>query len=591
MKKLIERIFPVDELIETVRRFPLSVICALSMFVVAILLVHDVIDEKEELIARVFAILGCCYLWFGISRLISESHSWSVVKYLIVSGFIAACVVALFGFSDLWTMHLIFVVPALLLGLMFAPYLTSGDDLSFWFFNRMMWFGVIVSYVALFMFAGGLSLALVAIHTLFEIEINQKVYTDIWLFASMVLGPLYALSWVPKTFKFTEEDCNDPPGLRFIVNWISAPMVFVYLLILYAYFIKIIFMYEVPNGLLAYMITGFAGAGIVTYLMAWPMRDRGSVQLRLFYRIFFPALLIPVAFHFYAIWERVSAYGITEQRYLILLSAGWFAVLVFGNLRSKMPIKAIPATLCVLLVFASFGPWGGVHLSGVNQFSRLEKLLVKHDLLQEGEIIAAQEDIPFEDRQNMSSIIDYLCQSGRDAMLEPWFNNDNDNVEKWSCHGGYDLTEQLGFDYISRYDNQLQQQERFYLNSPSEQYMDIRPYDFIIKKVSIYQHSESEGTLWTQKWTVDNGAQIKMEYEGGVLKVFDNQNKIVEVNVNEYVADKVKWERNDQTLLIKGENEHVVYQFFFYSIDGNVKGETPTVEGMNFDFLYRAKDQ
>ena len=607
MRQWIERLLPVDELIETVKRFPLSVLCALAMFVLALSMVHDIIDEKEEYLGRIFSILGCCYFWFGISKLIAESQGWNTVKYAIVSGVVAVALFVLFWFSTLWGIHLIFVIPALLLGLMFAPYLTGGDDISVWFFNRMMWFGVIVSYVALFMFAGGLTLALGAIHTLFDVKIEEEVYADIWLFASMVLGPLYALSWVPKSFTFTEDDCYDPPGLRFIANWITVPMVFVYLLILYAYFIKIVMTGEVPNGMLAYMISGFAGAGIVTYLIAWPMRETGTWQLRLFFKIFFPLLLIPVGFHFYAIWERVSAYGITEQRYMVLLSALWFAIMAFSNTMSKIPIKAIPATLCVLMIFASFGPWGGVSISGMSQFSRLEKLLIKHNLLQDDEIVKTEETIPFEDRLSISSILDYLCQSERDSFIEPWFKeikSDNrlkeiksNNAEKgWSCSGGYKLTEKMGFDYVSRWRGRNNTNERFYLNPQYKNYVDVSNYDMMVTNISVYHRSKPDRPVWSQEKDIGEGQKLKIEFDNRWLKLYvDNYNPAV-IDMNLIVKDNVSAQSNSQIkvnaqeLYVEGQNDHVLYRLNFRSISGQIKEETPEVSNLSFDFLYRIKE-
>jgi len=286
----------------------------------------------------------------------SERQGWSVVKHAMAV-VVGACILAAFiWLPSLWGMHMVFVFPALLLTLMISAYISQGGDLSFWHFNKQVLLGAAVSYLALLMFAGGLTVALWALEHLFDLDFDERTYMDIWAFAGFVLGPIYALSWVPKIFNFNEEDCNAPTGLRFIANWISVPMVFVYLLILYAYFIKIIMTGEVPNGQLAYMITGFAGAGIITYMVAWPMRDNGSAQLKLFYKIYFPALLIPVGFHFYAIWERISAYGITEQRYLVLLSAIWFAILAVGNTFTRVPLRAFPLTLLVLFAFGSFGP-------------------------------------------------------------------------------------------------------------------------------------------------------------------------------------------------------------------------------------------
>ena len=590
VQKLIEKLIPVDDLMETVKRFPLSVFCSICLFIIGIGLIHDFIDDKDEWLGRLCCILGCCYFWFGISKLMAEAQGWSLQKYLTVSFVVAGGIAALFSFATLWGIHLLFVLPALLLCLMIAPYLTGGDDLSFWFFNRTVWFGVIVSYAALIMFAGGLSIALAAIHTLFDVKIEEEVYADIWTFAALVLGPLYALSWVPEVFEYTEEDCTDPPGLRFIANWISPPMVFIYLLILYAYFIKITVSGDIPNGHLAYMISGFAGAGVVTYLIAWPLREVGSAQLKLFYKIFFPALLIPVGYHFYAIWERVGAYGITEQRYMLLVSAVWFLMIAVSNsfFKGKMPLKAIPMTLAILMVFASFGPWGGVSVSGYSQFSRMEGLLLKNNILVNGEIVKAEEDLSFEDRQNISSIIDYLCQSGRDAMIEPWFNTEG--KEEWDCYSGSKLTEQLGFEYVSAY-KRRQDNEHFYLNANYSNYIDISRYDVMFQDISIYHYNRNNDKAWKNDWAMgkDSEQHLSMEYKDGVLKVFIPEMDAIYINLTEFAKEKSQYKDNHQVLVIESENNQVAYNLVFRHMNGQIIDGEPSVHSAGFDFMYRIK--
>ncbi len=563
VQRLIDRLLPLDELRETIRRFPLSVICALILFVISILSIHNIVDFDGEIIGRIVFVVACCYFWFGISKLMSESQEWSTVKHYSVSFIVAVGIASLFALSNVWAMHLIFLMPALLLGIMIAPYIKGGDDLSFWFFNRMMWFGVVISYAALIMFAGGLSAALGAINVLFGVKVYGEIYGDIWSFAALVLGPVYALSWVPKKFEFTQEDCNDPPGLKFIVNWISAPMVFVYLLILYAYFGKIVITGEVPNGYLALLISGFAGAGIVTYLVAWPLREEGSPQLRFFYKIFFPALLIPVCFHFYAIWERVDAYGITEQRYLIIISSIWFMLSALGYSFSKMPIKFIPMILAVLMLFGSFGPWGGVSVSGQSQYARLETLLNKHNLIVDGKAVKATEEIPFDDRLGISSTLDYLCSTNRDELVVPTFGG----FEKCKAR---EMTKSIGIEHVSRY-MRNSNYESFTLNSDSNKHpINVDGFSILLPKQNVYldrNPKKANGKQWQYKNSEDVG--VIAYYESGRLYIgFDGHGQI-SFSVEEFARAEFKKDptHNRRDLIMESEESGLKVKVVFSRIN------------------------
>ncbi len=589
MKNLIEKLIPLDELVATVKRFPLSVFCSVCIFILVLFTIHDFSGFKDEDVLRLISIFGCLYFGFGISKLINESLNPTRIKSVLITTLPAVGIIALLSMTDIWGMHLLFLLPALLLVLMFAPYLKGGNDISVWFFNRQLWFGAAVSYIALMLFACGVSAALFAIDSLFGVNIDGDVFADIWAFAAFVLGPVYALSWVPKHFEFTEDDCADPPGLKFIANWISVPMVFVYLSILYAYFGKMLIDQTVPNGILAYLISGFVGAGVVTYLVSWPLRTVGSAQLRLFHKIFFPALIIPVGFHFFAIWERVGAYGVTEQRYFILLSAVWFSIIALGNTFSKMPIKAIPATLAILLIFASFGPWGAVSVSGISQYSRLEALLVKHDLLKDGKVQTASVEIPFEDRVSMSSIVDYLCDTQRHEMIYQIFERPEEEYRRNRCSAYNLVKEQLGFDYTYRSYNNRDDNISIWGGHSRAGVFDIRHYDYYINGAGLVKKDSKKC----------KGSSCPKENPDRVIVIYDEEKRalqfeyndkiIMEENIDDFVIDNKNRQNRDEPLYLEFENENIALRMDVLSLYGVMKEDKPIINSMTYDLFYRLK--
>ena len=594
MINVINQLFSVEALKDTIRRFPFSVFCAFCLFIIAILNVNEIIDLEDETLGRGAASLSSLYLWFGITKLISESRRTPVSLDIVVSMVGAAALVALFAFSSLYWIHYLLVLPALLLGIVIAPYLFGGDDWSFWQFNRKLWLGVALSMLVVFLFSCGLSLALAAIDHLFGVDVDEKLYADIGIFSSAILGPVYALSRVPKRFTFSKEEGIIPPGLRFIANWISVPIVFLYLLILYAYFIKIIVTGEMPSGHLAVMITGFVGSGVITYLIGWPLYKSGEglPQLNLFYKIFFPALFVPVGFHFFAIWERIGAYGITEQRYVLMVSAFWFLIIAIAKSLPYIPLKIIPASLCVLLALSSFGPWGAVSVSGHSQSMFLKRLLTKYELLENGKVVKLREGekISLEDRVSISSILGYLCNTDRDHMVEPWFNVKSE--KSWSCLPS-NMTRQLGFEYI--YYRSADSYNDAYFNvsshySEGKPVIDVRSYDYLVRDFSGYIHSLNDNKPWEQNVKIDGQYELKLFFNGSELRITVDEHEAIIVDLVEYLEDKAGINHEVENMYISGENSELSYKVIFHSINGEMRKGEPFPQGVTFDFLFKVKE-
>lgn len=589
---IIHKLIPFDDLFATIQRFPLSVITSTLMFFYSLLIVHGSIDDtNEEMIGKILSLMGCSYFLFGVLTLLSESKSWKFSQTIILSLLSVVFLGLIIFTATLWWIQLFFLIPALLLLVMVAPYVSQGDDLSFWVYNRNVWLGVFVSYAALILFACGISAALLAIHTLFDIEINEKAYLDIWMFAGLVLGPVYALSWIPKRFTFVPEECGAPLGLGFIANWISAPMVLVYLLILYAYFAKIALQGSLPNGNLAYLISGFAGAGVVTYLVSWPLAQTGGPFLKLFYRIFFIALILPVCVHIYAVWERVHNYGITEQRYALILSCIWLVLAVLLFAFRKSSLKFLPGILALLLFLAAFGPWGAVQVSGESQYNRLRDLLMKNSLLRNERAVASNANITFDDRKRISSIINYLCSTERDVMIAPWFAEKGKEAQ-WSCYGAYELTKQFGFDPVDSYQTQ-EEKPYFNIYGPREIIKSVEGYDFLLPDISLYSCAQSPNgcsASYDIKNKDDNTHVLKLSIvKDGMLDFVLDEKNILSFSLTTFANENINRQNANDHLFLTTENEHITVRIDFHSLAGTKEDGNLVVNNVSFDLLFKLK--
>lgn len=601
----LEKLLPVEALVGTVKRFSASSLCSVALLLVALLLNHDVLEADDQTTFWIVTILVCWFFWFGFVQLAVEGAGLGAwfERGVGVCGlaFFACLVVLSSGINLVWFLALI--TPALFLGISVAPYIKGRDDLSFWFYNRQLWGGVAISiFVGMLWFVGIVG-ALFAVKSLFEVPIPNKIWFDIYAFAAIVFTPLYALSWVPSRYVYTEKDCHAPPQLAFVLNWVLAPLVVVYMVILYAYFGKIALAGDMPKGQLSYMVCAFGGVGVLTYMAGWSLRDSGGVLLRFVVRWFFPALIIPVLVQMVSIAMRVEQYGFTEQRYLVVLSALWMAGLAVAySFKRKPGLKWICCSLAVLLLCVSFGPMSASNVAQRIQFERLETILMENGILVDGKIRAAA-DVPFEARKDISSILDFLSARETLGVIRPWLG-DGPAAVLLTQEGRYrdrdPLTQAMGFSFVRSYDRRRgEQAQNFNLNADRKRakVLDVEGYRFFVDAghVNLYRALQREDSAEKPLWRFkdDDATSLDIYYWADLLYVGLKGRDAIGFDVEAYALEEMRRDpsKTRRDLVMEDEVRGLRVKLIFSNINlrRDVKDDgrmTPYVlNGFNFKAL------
>jgi len=301
-------------------------------------------------------------------------------------------------------------------------------------------------------------------------------------------SPLLAMAGIPTRFDTVEE--SYPKAMKLVLSCIAVPLLLVYAAILYSYAAKILITWELPKGGVAYLVTAFGGAGMMAYLASYPLHREPGV-LRVFGRWFFPILLVPLALFAVAIGVRIHAYGVTEERYAILLCFFWLAIsAVLGLVRPGGQIlKGVLSTLTVLLIAASFGPWSAANLSASSQLHRLETLLEKNRVLVQGRIDPSPKDISRDDRIRISGLMDYLVETEKTDRLTPWFADlpdarihEKKETVPQVTNMQVRLMQEMGIAYVEEYDRGGVESSSFhFVNSDMEQaVLSVSGYDYLL---------------------------------------------------------------------------------------------------------------
>jgi hypothetical protein len=425
---------------QTLVRFPFSIGFAVVGSLAALIVVdRDITAENPWFVLNnvfVASTLGIALCAAGVFA--GERRGTARGRLFIIQGLLAL-VVAGYGFTlprDIYSppyisgiRHWLLLLSVHLL-VAFSAFSRRGETQGFWQFNKNLFLRLLVAFLYTGVLQLGLSVALAAVDHLFGLQVRPERYLELWIVLSGIFNTWFFFSGVPERLDELETDASYPRGLKLFTQYVLLPLVVVYLLILYAYLVKIVVTWDWPKGWVANLVLGFSITGIFSLLLIHPLVHKGEERWILrFSRWFYIAEIPLVAILLLAIGRRVQEYGMTESRYFVVFLGLWLAVMTaYFLIRRGASIKVIPASLCALAFLASVGPWSAFDVSERSQLSRLEARLTANQILVDGKVVRREGGVSDEDAREISSGVTYIVDVHGTRALQPWFKEPLDSL-------------------------------------------------------------------------------------------------------------------------------------------------------------------
>ncbi len=428
---------------EALSRFPLAIAGAALLTVFLILVTEDYRGWQGDVdfVLRIVGTLTCGALW-SVSMVLFAEANGKASGFGHALGAVGAVVAGLiFWFHREIDLVEYGLATALIVLVGLAPYLLRArDNRAFWEFNHDLWIGAAFALIAGVLLAGGVSATLATLEYLFKIDIRKETWPEVWMVALTFVAPLYWLNTIPKRFDAQVVEGNQKDAelttrlITVLAKFILVPLLLIYTVILYVYAVKIGIGWELPRGKLGYMVSAFGVIGVVTALLVFPSRDHAGALVRFFWQHWFWLTLVPLGLLFLGVIRRISDYGLTQERYHLVLLGVWLlaVVVLFGLRFLARDLRIIPATFAGLLALTSVGPWSLEGLPLRLLVSELRDLLAAEGSLDSNGVIKAKAELPTKrDRkvqQRMSSIVKYLRRQNRLDQVRSLLGNDADTV-------------------------------------------------------------------------------------------------------------------------------------------------------------------
>ncbi len=238
--------------------------------------------------------------------------------------------------------------------------------------------------------AGVLSLAVLAIIASVDFLFLSRSLAEKWyvypqLLVWLLIAPMLCCAFVSEA----QAQWKDRRFLTLVVEYVLTPALLIYSVILYAYMLRILIQWKLPDGGVAYLVGGFIGVALVCRLLQALVT---KPHFEWFYRYFPYVAIGPLVLLWIGIARRVGEYGLTEMRvYLVavsLLLTMFTVLLLWPRNRSFFRMSLALGGLAAILTFI---PGIRAHDLGLrDQRARLEKVLP--DLLVDGKF---PEDAPY----------------------------------------------------------------------------------------------------------------------------------------------------------------------------------------------------
>lgn len=314
----------------------------------------------------------------------------------------------------------------------FAAFIKPGHVQGFWQFNKTLFLRFLTGALYSAVLFGGISAAIGAMNFLFNFKFESDAFVILWICIVALFNTLFFLAGVPENLSTLDDDESYPKGLKIFTQYVLIPLATLYVVILLAYEIKIAVQWDLPKGLVSNLILGYAVFGILSVLLVFPIRNRDENKWIKTYARSFYFLMIPLlGLLFLAVGTRVFKYGITEDRYFLILLACWLLfITLYFLLSRKQNIKLIPMSLCVLTLLSIYGPQSAFSVSMYSQRRILVDVFNKTGYFKNDKLMPVDSNkIPFKQANAAVNQLSYLVNKYDLHSLQPYISKDLTLVE------------------------------------------------------------------------------------------------------------------------------------------------------------------
>ena len=587
-------------------RFPITIILAFLHFITGIYIAEVRSFQSDEFVEVNLLLFGSIFITAMFEMLYEKyfykKNRWLVRGIYSVITFVVSIIVFVeyLRTNDYYNIYYFTLIPISIVLFLLIPILKKKENKEKYLqsvFSNFVITGIFVAVLWI-----GIEIILTTVNYLF-FNSGDSLFFRLTTYSFWFITEVFGVSLFLSLLKKPDDNLENyefPFIFNLLIKFVIIPLIIIYTGVLYIYMTKVLISMHLPKGLISHLVLWYTAFSVAVMILITPFTQKDKFFEN--FKKYFPYFSIPLIFaSLFAVFQRTYQYGITENRYYVLISIFWLLFCMILYIR-KMNITGIFISLITSLVISVYTPLSAKNVSNFSQSQRLKRMLVKYGALKDGKISKITQKLNNSEGSQIYTTLQYISDNSTIAKL----NFKNEKGEVYSTLGdlekGLDVKESWK-DYSYRSDDEGNYEERKVVTykvkniENSEIISDIAGYDNLIYYRNIYnddsinQENESEKykiILKNKTITInskDGTELVKINYEDAVKQIVAKLRTLKLPDTSDTV-----YEVPQKDLEYIGTIGKINYKISLRSIDDEIiNGKPKDLYYEEFDFMFSEK--
>ena len=592
-----------------VERFPITIILAFLHFITGIYIAEVRSFQSDEFVEVNLLLFGSIFIT-AMCEMLYEKYFYKQNRWLVRGIYSAITfVISIIFFveylrtNDYYNIYYFTLIPISIVLFLLIPILKKKENKEKYLqsvFSNFVITGIFVAVLWI-----GIEIILTTVNYLF-FNSGDSLFFRLTTYSFWFITEVFGVSLFLSLLKKPDDNLENyefPFIFNLLIKFVIIPLITIYTGVLYIYMARVIISMHLPKGLISHLVLWYTVFSVFVIILITPFTQKDKFFEN--FKKYFPYFSIPLIFaSLFAVFQRTYQYGITENRYYVLISIFWLFFCMILYIR-KMNITGIFISLIVCLVISVYSPLSAKNVSNFSQSQRLKRMLVKYGALKDGKISKITQKLTNSQGSQIHTTIQYISDNSTIAKL----NFKNEKGEVYSTLGdlekGLDVKESWK-DYSIYYSEDEDREKddehkvvtyKIKNSENAEIISDIAGYDNFISYKNVYNEDSTNQENESEKYKIilknkiitinsKNGTELaKINYEDAVKQIVSK----LRTSKLPVTSDTV-YEVPQKDLEYIGTIGKVNYKISLKSINEEIiNGKPKDLYYEEFDFMFSEK--